>query len=177
LAQLDAVIRAVIGPVADAKPEEVVEDPVFEAEPPSETVFGSEPVFEATDDDAGDDGPVFEATDDDAGDDGPVFEATDDAGDDGPVFEATDDAGDDGPVFEATDDAGDDEDAVTTSETPAAEPWEGYDKLSVKKVMRRVRGDGPPPSTAFVARVRAYEAAHKNRSSLLDGLDSIHAGG
>lgn len=48
-----------------------------------------------------------------------------------------------------------------------AEPWPGYDEMSAREVAQRVRDSG----SAVAAAVRMYEAAHKERSTVLDAAE------
>lgn len=57
------------------------------------------------------------------------------------------------------------------------EPWEGYDKEKVSDILAgvnaAVRDYGEEDLTDLMANVWAYEAAHKNRKSVLDHLEDV----
>ena len=47
---------------------------------------------------------------------------------------------------------------------PSVEPWEGYDSLGVQAVVDRLKGASPEE----VEQVKAYEALHENRSTIIN---------
>jgi len=65
--------------------------------------------------------------------------------------------------------------AETTPESPGPEihvdePWEGYDRMTVTEVRRRLQGVNP----TVTAMVRLYEETHKNRKGVLDATGGFH---
>ena len=53
------------------------------------------------------------------------------------------------------------------AEVEVAEPWAGYDEMTAREIAQRVRND----DEAVAAAVRLYEAAHKNRTTVLDATE------
>jgi hypothetical protein len=49
------------------------------------------------------------------------------------------------------------------AEVEVAEPWPGYDEMTAREIAQRVRGE----DEAVAAAVRLYEAAHKDRATVL----------
>lgn len=58
-------------------------------------------------------------------------------------------------------------DTQDAQQTDTAQPWQGYDDMNVQSVVERLDG----LSDAERERVRAYETANKNRSTVLSALE------
>ena len=56
---------------------------------------------------------------------------------------------------------------VPGAEVEIAEPWDGYDEMTARDIVKRVRDAG----SELAAAVRRYEAANKNRVTVLDATE------